>query len=111
MFATQAVLDGETAERTRLARDLHDGLGGMLSVVKLNLNNMKQGSALEHADVQRFDAALKMLDDSISELRRVSHNMMPDSLSRYGLKAALTDFCQHIMGTEFNYFGSCDRSS
>ncbi len=109
LTATQAVLDGETAERTRLARDLHDGLGGMLSVIKLNLNNMKQGVMLENVDMQRFNAALKMLDDSIGELRRVSHNMMPDSLSRYGLKAALTDFCNSVMGAEFNYFGSDDR--
>lgn len=109
LVATQAVLDGETAERTRLARDLHDGLGGMLSVVKLNLNDMKQGSTLENTDVQRFNSALKMLDDSIGELRRVSHNMMPDSLSHYGLKAALTDFCNSVMGAEFNYFGSGDR--
>ncbi len=109
LTATQAVLDGETAERTRLARDLHDGLGGMLSVVKLNLNDMKQGVTLENTDLQRFNAALKMLDDSIGELRRVSHNMMPDSLSRYGLKAALSDFCNSVMGAEFNYFGSGDR--
>src|SRR3546814_11436888 len=40
----QAVLDGETAERSRLAKDLHDGLGSMLSVVKLNLPEMKSGA-------------------------------------------------------------------
>ncbi|MBK8951934.1 MAG: hypothetical protein IPM85_06095 [Chitinophagaceae bacterium] len=43
LIATQAVLDGETAERTRLARDLHDGLGGMLSAIKLNLHDVKKG--------------------------------------------------------------------
>jgi signal transduction histidine kinase len=55
LVATQAVLDGETAERTRLARDLHDGLGGMLSAVKLNLFDMKQGAIIETEDVSRFE--------------------------------------------------------
>lgn len=109
LVAMQAVLDGETAERIRLARDLHDGLGGMLSVVKLNLSDMKKGATIESGDVERFNYALITLDESIRELRRVAHNMMPDSLSRYGLKASLTDFCNSIPIVQFQYFGSGDR--
>ncbi len=113
LIATKAVLDGETMERTRLARDLHDGLGGMLSAVKFNLHDMKQGTILEPADVTRFDKAMNMLDESINELRRVAHNMMPESLSRYGLKTALDDFCGNMSNVHFHYFGSecrLDRS-
>jgi len=65
LIATQAVLDGETSERSRLARDLHDGLGSMLSVIKLNLNDIKEGVTLEAEDVSHFNNALSMLDDSI----------------------------------------------
>src|SRR3546814_5199718 len=72
----QAVLDGETAERSRLAKDLHDGLGSMLSVVKLNLPEMKSGAVLDTEDMQRFNSAIGMLDQSIHELRRVAHHMM-----------------------------------
>jgi len=113
LIATKAVLDGETTERSRLARDLHDGLGGMLSAVKFNLHDMKQGRTLESDDVARFDKAMDMLDASINELRRVAHNMMPESLSRYGLKTALTDFCASMSNIHFHYFGSearLDRS-
>jgi signal transduction histidine kinase/Flp pilus assembly protein TadD len=109
LIATQAVLDGETIERTRLARDLHDGLGGMLSAVKYNLNDMMKGVILENADVTCFNKALNMLDDSISELRRVAHHMMPESLSRYGLKPAISDFCASIPVAEFNYYGDETR--
>ena len=105
LIATQAVLDGETAERTRIARDLHDGLGGMLSTVKLNLSDLKKGAVIENNDMFRFDNALNMLNDSIRELRRVAHNMMPESLSRYGLKISIKDFCDSIPGAEFQYFG------
>jgi signal transduction histidine kinase/Tfp pilus assembly protein PilF len=109
LVATQAVLDGETQERTRLARDLHDGLGGMLSAAKLNLSGMSKGGSMEGADVQRFNRVLVILEESIQELRRVSHNMMPDSLLRYGLKVALTDFCNSIPNTEFHWFGEEKR--
>ncbi len=109
LIATQAILDGETAERTRLARDLHDGLGGMLSVVKLNLNNVKKGASIQSEDVVRFDRAMGLLDESIRELRRVAHNMMPDSLTRYGLRVSLNDFCNGIPGAGFTCYGNDDR--
>ena len=109
MIATQAVLDGETAERSRLARDLHDGLGGMLSVVKLNLKDMNSYSIMDGLDVDRFSNALDMLDQSISELRRVAHHMMPESLMRYGLKISLEDYCRAIPNAHFQYYGSENR--
>lgn len=105
LIAAQAVLSGETAERTRLARDLHDGLGGMLSAVKLNLFDMKQNVIIEEEDVLRFNKVMEMLDNSIGELRRVAHNMMPETLSRYGLKTALNDFCKNFRNVKFHYFG------
>jgi len=105
LVAVQATLDGEAAERSRLAKDLHDGLGGMLSAVKLNLPQVKGNALLEAVDVTRFQTALGMLDDSIQELRRVAHHMMPESLLRYGLKVSLADFCAAIPKADFHYFG------
>ena len=109
LVATQAILEGEATERKRLARDLHDGLGGMLSVVKMGLHDVKSGVALDSDDVLRFNKVLEMLDSSIRELRRVAHNMMPESLMRYGLKASLTDFCGNIPNVQFHYFGNEQR--
>lgn len=111
LVAVQATLDGEAAERTRLAKDLHDGLGGMLSAVKLNLPQVKGDALLEAVDVTRFQTALGMLDDSIQELRRVAHHMMPESLLRYGLKVSLADFCAAIPIADFHYFGDESRLS
>ena len=109
LIATQAVLDGETAERTRLARDLHDGLGSMLTGVKLKLENVKREAALDSVGLEHFNNAFGMLGDSMIELRRVAHHLMPDSLSRYGLKIALTDFCNNFPSVQFDYFGSEER--
>lgn len=111
LVAVQATLDGEAAERTRMAKDLHDGLGSMLSLVKFNLPQVKGDAVLETVDVSRFQKALGMLDDSIRELRRVAHHMMPESLLRYGLKASLSDFCAAIPIADFHYFGDETRLS
>ncbi len=109
LVAVQATLDGEAAERTRLAKDLHDGLGSMLSAVKINLPQVRGDAVLEAVDVSRFQTALGMLDDSIQELRRVAHHMMPESLLRYGLKVSLSDFCAAIPIADFHYFGNETR--
>ncbi len=105
LTAAQSLLEGENAERKRLARDLHDGLGGMLSIVKLNLVNMKGNAIMPEPDVSVFQNALEMLDGSIRELRRVAHNLMPESLMRYGLKPALNDFCGSVSHVHLHFFG------
>ncbi|MDR2920713.1 MAG: sensor histidine kinase [Tannerella sp.] len=109
LIATQSLLEGETTERSRLARDLHDGLGGMLSVVKLNLSGMKNYTVLNGAGINYFNTALNMVDQSIDELRRVAHHIMPESLVRYGLKTSIEDYCCAIPDARFYYFGSEER--
>jgi tetratricopeptide (TPR) repeat protein len=97
LIATQAVLDGEVQERTRLARDLHDGLGSILAAAKYNFVELKKSTAdREPLNMERYDMAVGLLDDSIHEMRRVAHHLMPDALSRFGLKTALSDFCDTL---------------
>ena len=96
LSATEAVLKGEEQERTRLAKDLHDGLGGMLSGIKYSLNTMKGNLIMTHENAQAFERSMDMLDSSIHEMRRVAHNMMPEALVKFGLDVALKDFCSGI---------------
>ncbi len=96
LTATEAVLKGEEQERSRLAKDLHDGLGGMLSGIKYSFQNMKQNLILTPENAQAFERSIDMLDSSIQEMRRVAHNMMPEVLVRYGLDTALREFCLEI---------------
>lgn len=96
LSATEAVLKGEEQERTRLARDLHDGLGGMLSGIKYSFNTIKENLIMTPENHQAFERSMDMLDSSIKEMRRVAHNMMPESLIRFGLDSALKDFCSDI---------------
>ena len=98
LTASRALIQGEEQERSRLAKDLHDGLGGLLSGVKISLSNMKGDMTMTNDNVLVFDRSLDMLDTSIQELRRVSHNMMPESLMKFGLATAIRDFCDSING-------------
>jgi len=96
LTATEAVLKGEEQERTRLAKDLHDGLGGMLSGIKYSFTTMKGNLVMTPENHQAFERSMDMLDSSIREMRRVAHNMMPEALIRFGLNTALNDFCNDI---------------
>lgn len=96
LAATEAVLKGEEQERTRLAKDLHDGLGGLLSGIKYSFQTMKGNLIMTPENHQAFERGLAMLDNSIQEMRRVAHNMMPEALVKFGLDTALKDFCTDI---------------
>lgn len=96
LTATEAVLKGEEQERARIAKDLHDGLGGMLSGIKYSFNTMKGNMILTPENAQAFERSMDMLDSSIKEMRRVAHNMMPEALVKFGLDTALKDFCNDI---------------
>jgi two-component system NarL family sensor kinase len=114
LLSTQLVLEGEETERKRIARDLHDGLGGLLSGVKMSFNSVKGNLVLTGKTVKDFDTAIEMLDTSIKELRRVAHNMMPEGLVKFGLKEALADFCETLnsslsMKVKFQFFGEFIR--
>ncbi len=96
LLASEAVIKGQDEERGRLAKDLHDGLGGLLSGVKFSLTNMKSNVVLDGESALVFERSLDMLDHSISELRRVAHNMMPEVLVKFGLAEALKSYCDHL---------------
>jgi two-component system, NarL family, sensor kinase len=100
LTATEAVLRGEERERTRLAKDLHDGLGGLLSGVKFSLINMKDNLIITPENMVVFERSLDMIDTSIKELRRVAHNMMPEILTKFGLDEALKEYCNSINTTQ-----------
>ncbi len=99
LVAVGSMLKGQEEERSRLAKDLHDGLGGLLSDVKFSLSNMKDNLVITPDNMTVFERSLDMLDTSIKELRRVAHNMMPEMLTKFGLDEALKEYCNTINTT------------
>jgi len=99
LLAIDAMLKGQEEERSRIAKDLHDGLGGMLSGTKLSFMNMKENLVLTPENATLFDKSLSMLDNTIGDLRKVAHNLMPEALVKYGLVEALRDFCDTVQSS------------
>lgn len=93
----EAMLQGQESERSRMAKDLHDGLGGLLAGVKLKLSSIvaKTGK-YDPNEKSAINDVVHQLDYSVDELRRIAHNMMPESLRYGGLASALSDLCRHM---------------
>jgi signal transduction histidine kinase len=114
LMASEYIIKAQEDERTRMAKDLHDGLGGMLSGVKFSLTHMRSQAILDSDATLVFERALDMLDHSILELRRVAHNMMPEVLVNFGLAEAVRSYCEGIskaslLEIDFQTFGLNDR--
>lgn len=95
LLAMSSMIEGQEAERLRIARDLHDSLGGLLSSVKAHFTIFKNKFDKD----QTLDITQKtyqLIDNSCLEVRRISHNMIPHSLSLSGLKGTLEDLSEHM---------------
>ncbi len=86
-----ATLKSQEEERNRLGTELHDGVGAMLSSIKLNLQVAKRKEG-----VDSLDPVLGHLDETITQVRNISHQMMPIILKKYGLKHAIEDLFSKI---------------
>lgn len=86
--ALSAMIEGQESERNRIARDLHDGLGGLLSSMRFRLQNQPPEAAKSSAD--------QMIQETADEVRRIAHHMVPGVLVRFGLIPALESLCENI---------------
>lgn len=91
----KAIMKGEEQERERLARNLHDGIGGMLVSAKLNLGSIREIYP-ETPCIGKIDDVMHMLQNTSSEVRRTAHNLMPEILTRASLEDAIGMYCDEL---------------
>ncbi len=91
-IASKAVLDAEERERRRIAGDLHDGVGQMLSAALMNLNGLFAKLNLQKETNLQAEKALALVNESYDEMRSISHQMMPNALIKSGLASAVKEF-------------------
>jgi len=112
-----AMLEGQEEERKRIATDLHDRLGSMLSTVKLMFASLADKmDAQTPLIADRKDKVNALIDEAVLEVRRVSHNLSTGTVSSFGLVAALEDLCESIDKTgmircKFLCYGMDERLS
>jgi signal transduction histidine kinase len=94
---SKAVIEAEEKERVRIARELHDGIGQQLSAAKLNISGLQASvKTTNPQEVTMLQNAMDLLDESVKEVRDVSHRMMPNALLKSGLISAVREFINKI---------------
>jgi signal transduction histidine kinase len=92
-FETQ--LQIQEQERVRIARSLHDSVGGILSALRINFEVLRKEAKISRIG-NEFDTTHEMLGEAIKEVRRVSHEIMPSVLVRFGIEAAVRQIYEKL---------------
>jgi len=89
------IIQTEEKERKRFAKDLHDGLGPLLSTVKMSVSSLAQ---MKHDDVSReiVENTELVINEAIKSLKEISDNLSPHILNNFGLVRALNNFSNKI---------------
>jgi len=96
-MATKAVLEAEENERQRIAKDLHDSIGQMMSAAKMNLSAFESEIKFENKEQEiALEQIIQLVDESCKEVRNVSHNMMPNALLKNSLASAVREFIDKL---------------
>jgi signal transduction histidine kinase len=104
-----ALIEGQEEERKRFARELHDGIGQMLTGLKLHAEKLRQVQFADEKQRNRFDQLVKLIQETIQTTRQISYNLMPSVLADFGLNAALKLLCEQtadLSGLKIRYEGS-----
>ena len=94
----QALAQGQTQERKRVAAELHDNLGGLLSALKLNMETINTNQFSE-AEKQVYGNVLAMMTNACVEVRNISHNMLPEIFEKEGITTALQQLIHNVNGS------------
>jgi PAS domain S-box-containing protein len=93
------VIQTEEKERERFSKDMHDGLGPLLSTIKLYVNEL-EGDDLKKAEkIQYINYVNELLDEAVTSTRTISNNLMPRVIHEYGLVKAVESFCRKVNNT------------
>ncbi|WKZ60453.1 MAG: sensor histidine kinase [Cyclobacteriaceae bacterium] len=93
-----AALASQEAERKRVARDLHDGFGQLISALRLHLDQLDQEKDYETRD-RIFEKTERVMEEMHTELRNIAFNLMPAILIQSGLPAALKELAARLSAT------------
>ncbi|BBE16826.1 sensor histidine kinase [Aquipluma nitroreducens] len=108
-----AVFQAQEEERRRIAKELHDGVGQTISAIKMNYQSLS-GKAAEKELAPEFEKIGKMLENAGTEVRNISHQMIPKELEQFGLIPAIEGMLNLHLGNsplkvEFEHSGFVER--
>ncbi len=89
-----AIIEGEEKERKRVAQELHDGLGQIISALKMQVQMVSK--KLMGSEINQLDKSMQLISDAINEYRAISHNLLPPILEDSNLPEVLNTLCDRI---------------
>ena len=109
-----ARVQAQEDERRRIAREIHDGLGQMLTAIKFNLEILEDTISAGKDERERIDDMKNLLDSVMKEAREISYNLMPSVLEDFGLAPALQLLSEQFANrtnvkVQFQAHGVADR--
>lgn len=96
LLAMSSMIEGQEQERQRIAKDLHDGMGGLLTTIKAHYSTLVSHFPIEEATAKIAPMTGELIDRACTEVRRISQNMMPAALLYSGLSGALEDLAVQV---------------
>lgn len=94
----QNQLDSQEVERKRIASDLHDSIGSLLWAAKLNIGFLGRSIEMEGELKTSYDETMKILDQSIDSVKRISWELTPESFQHTGLSSSVKEMCSRLDG-------------
>lgn len=95
-----AIIQAEEKERRRLAKELHDGLGPLLSTVRMSISALKKHSTEDKQSIDIINNTELIIKDAIKAIKEISNNLSPHILDNFGLVNAIKTFCSPINSSE-----------
>ncbi|MEQ9187429.1 MAG: sensor histidine kinase [Cryomorphaceae bacterium] len=95
VLSLQTMLFAQEEERQRIARDLHDSIGALLSTAKLHISNIEK-EVRKLTELDFLTSTEQVIDRASKEVRRVAHDMMPGVLMKLGLFEGIEDFFDRV---------------
>ena len=102
LIGSKHLLKGQVAERKRLASDLHDSLGGLMTSIKAHYGSISRLKAFPN-ESELHHKTEQLINRSYEELRRISHDMMPPTLASSGLKPAIQQLVDQFSHQQTHY--------
>ncbi len=93
------VIETEEKERNRFAKDLHDGLGALLSSINIYINLIRSGELGKAEQENMLIYTKGLVDEAIATAKEIANDLRPTILSRFGLVASVEQFCNQINNT------------
>ena len=107
----QSSLFLQEKERKRIASELHENVGAMLSAAKLNLGMILHGTLPDHEFDNAVIEAKQMIDETIKSIRRISNDLAPSSLEQFGLSRALHELCSNLTNSQTQVIFNSNESA